>query len=459
MEAVNQNRASTDQARTAVQQRLHTADVQVAALEKTIAVLNQAVKAIDPVRTIGRIDSLWGRIRGLPRRAEEARSLLEIALKKLDAPERQAITRGSLHNRPLPDAVELMVGSVSDWIAERQKALEASRDDGKRSIRECNAQIKSLTVKSAEADKALRDFRQRIAQLADQQKQLAPRAERVASLVSSLPLRQIVATEGLTLASVLQDQGESRLLFHDSKGVRVQNLPKGRSDVEGTPSEYRCDFGQPVAVAPCPGDGAHIVVGEANGRVRLWDLTRQTLIAETAASGHPVVVAADERAIYVGLHNEIRVCDPANLAARHSFFLVGTVTCLHVDGQARKLYAGEKHVRPGYSAVCVWDLTAEGAAQMAPRRLRGFEGPVTALAVSGEASVLAAVDEGTGERGRLFFWDLNDLRIRDVEPCPASPMGGIAILGGTGRVPADCCYRTDLAGRRHPERVLGVETR
>lgn len=157
-----------------------------------------------------------------------------------------------------------------------------------------------------------------------------------------------------------------------------------------------------------------------DGHIIIWDVEQKKMVKKANTGDKLYSLTLTNPFLFAGGEGRIWVYDLSELTMiscldEHE----GNIVCLTVDEENSILYSGEAHSEdPRFSGVYVWDIDEIQNKNPLKRRLRGFGGWVTSLALSPDGKILAC-GEGVGgpsspEPSKILLWDTETLRMKNV---------------------------------------------
>ena len=157
-----------------------------------------------------------------------------------------------------------------------------------------------------------------------------------------------------------------------------------------------------------------------DGQIIICDFEQKKILRQADTGDKLYSLALAKPFLFVGGEARIWVYDLHELKMIASLDEhEGKIVCLTVDEENSILYSGEAHSEnPCFSCVYVWDIDEIQNKNPLKRKLRGFGGWVTSLALSPDGKSLAC-GEGVGspsspESSKILLWDTETLRIKNL---------------------------------------------
>src|ERR1035441_6872387 len=195
---------------------------------------------------------------------------------------------------------------------------------------------------------------------------------------------------------------------------------------------------------PSP-DGGFWAAGDRMGQIELWAAPMQPRLRHTVAQSPIHSLAFGAGWLFAGLDHSVTVyATPGLQEVTELGGMEGKVTGVACDADRRRLYVLTSHVSQAlYSALYVWEMPRAGGRFRLCRRLYGFGGRATCLAVDPNGQWVAA-GEALGsvhdqEPSKILVWDASTLRLQNVLTFHEGAVGAmVCSMDGRYLITGDC---------------------
>ena len=212
--------------------------------------------------------------------------------------------------------------------------------------------------------------------------------------------------------------------------------------VDGVEADPIASEGRVLAASP---DGGFWAAGDRTGQIELWAAPMQPRLRRTVAQSPIHSLAFGAGWLFAGLDHSVTVyATPGLQEVAVLGGIEGRVIGIACDADRRRLYVLASHMsQPLYSALYVWEMPRAGGHFRLCRRLYGFGGRATCLAIDPNGSWIAA-GEALGslhdqEPSKILVWEASTLRLKNVLTFHEGAVGAM-VFSTDGRylITGDC---------------------